>query len=1227
MRATSAGASPASPASDGVDGPRGVDAEAALRTTTRNLQVLRERFAKLNEEHMQLKQAHERLQRRLGDADSADGAEVYVTEIVSTVHALFASPRFSDVAVVVEGKRIPAHKFVLNARSKFFREADLDDVSEIAIADGVSAETFTVLLRFLYTDSIEMLNLNDRLAVQILSLADAHGLVALRKAMETVLIGMLDRANCTRLFVEANRLKAPELRQAALEIIVSEFDNITTADFDTLDASLMAEVYRAKSHHFLHLAVRQAREDVVFLFLLEPDVQARVDELDENGLSPLQVALRTRHESIASTLIERGANASLTLERHRSILMAAIEEGDSFAALFLLKHGADAEAAIEDSGLRPVHLATRTNQLPILAALLEAGADVNAQALGTSPDSDGTTALHLAVRLSYKDITDLLLSQPRINVNLRDRYNNSVLWNSLASGMYSAAAAVIAKGANCNERMADGSTLLHRAVRSLDVQAVRFLLSNRANVNDVNNAKESPLHAVCAIDGKQDVLVMLLEAGADVTLQNAEGQTPMHVALQRGPMSYAQVLLQHGQLPLDLVDNEGYNLLWLALERGERAFAGQLVQRGASLSIKTQDGYTHLGRAIVRSAPVQPTGSVEEDELAAAYCGDCEAIAQFYISARAPVVDVDPLGQSAVVLAILYGRVDILRSLCTADPQAAVTLAPGSFSNESVPPSVAAIPNVAAMITSPLNLALLMGAPTPVLDVLVKAGADVNHREPGTDCPLLMRRIVEGDMDAAALLVQAKCNVNMRSRVPTPWTRIWDVELPQVPTTPLHVAALLNQVAVVTALVDAGADLDAQDDAGETALHVAVATKRIGVVHALLRGAGHKPLNTALKNSRGQSVFALAYALRDVPLAQALAAHSNGFSTEVDERTGLTFLQRAIDLNDTDGAQFLMQLKVNALNPGRHPTRDSPMHMAASRGLVGLMELILKTDPSAHEIMNDAGRTPLHLAALYNHLVAADLLVRQPRCVAQDVEGETALHLAIAAQHWAVSHLLIERAPGMGKRVNTREELPLHVLARAAPTRGASADGKAKGARGAANGRATTPINASRSEGIIAILEMLCAAAEDIDVRDGEGNTALLKAYLHANEVVAVELMRRGALIMAKNSAGECIMDYIATEGTDDLAAARLRLQRQLLELIDKDMPWQDGPNCEICQAKFSFQKRKHHCRHCGRIGCSNCLPSTRQYPILKFGLQKPERLCAPCYDYLSVPLAQQSSQ
>ena len=365
------------------------------------------------------------------------------------------------------------------------------------------------------------------------------------------------------------------------------------------------------------------------------------------------------------------------------------------------------------------------------------------------------------------------------------------------------------------------------------------------------------------------------------------------------------------------------------------------------------------------------------------------------------------------------------------------------------------------------------------------------------------------------------------------------------------------------------------------------------------------------RNNKGQTVFGLALALRDLGLAQALSAFSNGFSTEIDERTGLTFLQRAIDLNDVEGAQFLLQIKINVINPGRHPNRDSPMHMAAARGLVSLMELILRTDPSSHEIMNDQGRTPLHLAALSNHLVACDLLVRQPRCVAQDVEGNTALHLAIAAQHWALAHLLIEKAPAMGKRVNTREELPIHVLARAAPLRHAPGGGAGKGGA-----------KSKSSEALVAMLELLCQAAEDVDVRDGEGNTALLKAFLNANEIVAVELMRRGGSITAKNHAGQSIMDHIPNEGASEDAFARLRIQRQLFDLVDKDMPWQDGPVCELCQAKFTFQKRKHHCRHCGRVGCSNCLPSNRQFAIAKFGLTKPERLCAPCYDYLSVPAA-----
>jgi len=39
--------------------------------------------------------------------------------------------------------------------------------------------------------------------------------------------------------------------------------------------------------------------------------------------------------------------------------------------------------------------------------------------------------------------------------------------------------------------------------------------------------------------------------------------------------------------------------------------------------------------------------------------------------------------------------------------------------------------------------------------------------------------------------------------------------------------------------------------------------------------------------------------------------------------------------------------------------------------------------------------------------------------------------------------------------------------------------------------------------------------------------------------------------------------------------------------------------------------------RHCGRILCSKC--SDLDVPILKFGLNKPVRVCSVCFDVLQV--------
>jgi ankyrin repeat protein len=79
--------------------------------------------------------------------------------------------------------------------------------------------------------------------------------------------------------------------------------------------------------------------------------------------------------------------------------------------------------------------------------------------------------------------------------------------------------------------------------------------------------------------------------------------------------------------------------------------------------------------------------------------------------------------------------------------------------------------------------------------------------------------------------------------------------------TPLQVAARHNQVAVLTALLERGAEKDAKDSEGDTALYAAAKVGVSRVVECLLtRGA-----SAQLKNNQRQTACQLAE-VGDIPL-------------------------------------------------------------------------------------------------------------------------------------------------------------------------------------------------------------------------------------------------------------------------------------------------------------------------------------------------------------------------
>ncbi|GAB9468567.1 Fyve finger-containing protein, partial [Globisporangium polare] len=83
------------------------------------------------------------------------------------------------------------------------------------------------------------------------------------------------------------------------------------------------------------------------------------------------------------------------------------------------------------------------------------------------------------------------------------------------------------------------------------------------------------------------------------------------------------------------------------------------------------------------------------------------------------------------------------------------------------------------------------------------------------------------------------------------------------------------------------------------------------------------------------------------------------------------------------------------------------------------------------------------------------------------------------------------------------------------------------------------------------------------------------------------------------------------------LAGAREQKTRQRKgseELFNVD--WEDDDAvkaCFLCSSSFSLMRRKHHCRHCGRVMCSDC-SVFRYFEISR----KKHRVCSPCNNELA---------
>ena len=144
-----------------------------------------------------------------------------------------------------------------------------------------------------------------------------------------------------------------------------------------------------------------------------------------------------------------------------------------------------------------------------------------------------------------------------------------------------------------NATQPDGATALHWAAHWDAVETAGQLIRAGAHPDVVNDYGVTPLSLACS-DASGAMVEMLLEAGADPNLALPSGETPLMTAARTDNLGGVKALVSHGAAVNAKEATLGQTALMWALSRNHLVVARTLVDSGADVKARSDTGFTPL---------------------------------------------------------------------------------------------------------------------------------------------------------------------------------------------------------------------------------------------------------------------------------------------------------------------------------------------------------------------------------------------------------------------------------------------------------------------------------------------------------------------------------------------------------------------------------------------------------------------------------------------------------
>ncbi|GAB9464964.1 Tkl protein kinase [Globisporangium polare] len=376
-------------------------------------------------------------------------------------------------------------------------------------------------------------------------------------------------------------------------------------------------------------------------------VLENVNVADEHIDEALMLAVRFKHLELVELLILHDTDVEEIDENGLTPLIAVAQSGDVQIAEALIEAGASLTRVSPSTGYTPVHEMAKCGHHQLLELVHTLQPEIDFAVIS---QFDSLTPLHLAAANDHEGavrfLVDVVTARERdseeganegATIDVPGPRGQTPLILAAENGSLSAVKALVAAGASVNARTGSGLTALIGAAYVGEIEIVRVLCENGADVNLATNTGVTPLHAAAeyghvslveylleerqaaanftwtgvssilagpVMNGHLTVIFVLVAHGAQFEYTGGQWLSPLHLAAQYKQLGAVQLLLLATGMDVNAMNDnpeDGVEMrstpLMVAAHRGYLDIVRSLCEKGADVELRDQEGRSALDLA------------------------------------------------------------------------------------------------------------------------------------------------------------------------------------------------------------------------------------------------------------------------------------------------------------------------------------------------------------------------------------------------------------------------------------------------------------------------------------------------------------------------------------------------------------------------------------------------------------------------------------------------------